>query len=187
MDNFVFIGDSLTFGYGVPKSQSWFSLLKENCKYNLINKGINGNTSTDILFRFTEDVINNNPKKVFILCGTNDLLSNKPVENIISNIILMITESLENKITPIIGIPPIIIPDIAYKLFCPTDTYKYCYANLIILREALLSTCDDLNINFVDLYTLTSNNINTNIFLDGIHLNSPGNILVANYLKTIVS
>ena len=46
--NYIFIGDSLTFGYGVNKSKSWVEFYKRHCAennnyYKIINKGINGN------------------------------------------------------------------------------------------------------------------------------------------------
>src|SRR5699024_7369523 len=92
---------------------------------NIINKGINGNTTTDMLNRFTEDVTILNPKKIFIMGGTNDLLSNRPINMIIANIELMIKESLTKTKYVIIGIPPKIIKEDAYKLFMPSLTYDY--------------------------------------------------------------
>lgn len=180
---YIFIGDSLTFGYGVSKNLNWVSMLSSYLDVNIYNKGINGNTSFDILNRFTEDVTNLNPNIVFIMCGTNDLLSNKSVKSIIDNIELMIKESLNNNIKPVIGIPPTIIPDLAYRLFYPTDTYKYSYESLKRLQSSLVSLCSEYKINYIDFYTLTDNNVNKNIFLDGIHLNSLGNNLLLEYIK----
>ena len=57
-DNFVFLGDSLTFGYGVNKKNCWVTLFENNTNFNIINKGVNGSTTTDMLVRFDKDVIN---------------------------------------------------------------------------------------------------------------------------------
>jgi lysophospholipase L1-like esterase len=59
----VFFGDSITHGWNLdtsfPNSDS-------------VNRGINGQTSSDMLVRFREDVIALQPKAVVILAGVND-------------------------------------------------------------------------------------------------------------------
>ena len=55
MIDFIFLGDSLTFGYGVKPKDNWVHKLSEYLKLNILNKGVNGNTTTDMLFRFYED------------------------------------------------------------------------------------------------------------------------------------
>ena len=179
MNNFVLIGDSLTFGYGVSKSNSWVEGLKnyiisKNINYTIFNKGINGNTTTDMLNRFTEDVINLNPNKIFIMGGTNDLLSNRQVSSIVDNIELMIKESLSKTNDIIIGIPPRIIKEDAKRLFMPSLTYDYCEKNLENLKVALINLCNNYNVKFIDFYSLTLNN---NIYIDGIHFNKEGHKL----------
>ena len=72
MIDFIFLGDSLTFGYGVKPKDNWVHKLSEYLKLNILNKGVNGNTTTDMLFRFYEDVVSNSPKSLFIMGGTND-------------------------------------------------------------------------------------------------------------------
>jgi acyl-CoA thioesterase I len=186
-DNFVFIGDSLTFGYGVNKNKSWVECFKNSnsAEYlNIINKGINGNTTTDMLNRFTEDVIMLNPQKIFIMGGTNDLLSNKPLDFIIDNIELMIKESLIKTKYVIIGIPPRIIKEDAYRLFMPSLTYDYCEKYLPLLREKLINICKRYRIIYIDFYSLTLNINSKEIFIDGIHFNEKGHKLFLNeFLK----
>lgn len=185
--NFVFIGDSLTFGYGVNKNKNWVSKFsyKEH-DFNVFNKGVNGNTTTDMLFRFSNDVTNNSPSYVFIMGGTNDLLSNKSVSSIIDNISVMIKESLTICQNIIIGIPPTIIAEDAYNLFYKTDTYSYCEKELYNLRNELIKLCNTYNLKFVDYYTCTLNNLNNNIFIDGIHLNEYGQeILLNEFIKAL--
>ncbi|MBQ6820560.1 MAG: GDSL family lipase [Clostridium sp.] len=178
-NNFIFIGDSLTFGYGVPKNKNWIELFKNyilssNIDISVINKGINGNTTTDMLNRFTEDVIMFNPNKIFIMGGSNDLLSNRPISSIISNIELMIIESLSKTKEIIIGIPPRIIKEDAYKLFMPSLTYDYCESNLPNLRNDLINLCKKYSIKYIDFYDLTLKAASNEIFIDGIHLNPRG-------------
>ena len=90
MENkYVFLGDSLIFGYGVKPKDNWVNKLKVNYNLNINNKGINGSTSTDMLFRFQNDVVEASPNILFLMAGTNDLLSNRSVNSIIKNIEIM--------------------------------------------------------------------------------------------------
>ena len=176
----ILIGDSLTFGYGVGKSKSWAYKLNKEHNINLLNKGINGSTSTDMLSRFTVDVISKNPDSIFIMAGTNDFLSNRSLNFVLENIELMIKEALTVTKDIIIGIPPTIIKEMAYEKFMETDTYDYAIKNLAFLREGLIDLCSKYSIKYLDFYTLTLNNLDENIFLDGIHLNEKGNDVILN-------
>jgi len=181
---FILLGDSLTFGYGVPSKNSWANIISQKVNIQIINKGINGDTTPSMLSRFYTDVSSLNPDYVFIMGGTNDLLCGRSVSSIIDNIELMIKDSKNS--TVFIGIPPCIIEEMAQKLFMPSTLYKYCSSNLPNLREELIKLCKKYSINYIDFYSLTKNNLDKSIFLDGIHLNSLGNILMSEeILKSI--
>lgn len=59
----VFLGNSITYGRDIANSSL-------NSGY--VNRGINGQTSADMLVRFREEVIDLQPKAVVILAGVND-------------------------------------------------------------------------------------------------------------------
>ncbi|WP_394854996.1 GDSL-type esterase/lipase family protein [Clostridium lamae] len=190
-NNFIFIGDSLTFGYGVNKNKCWIEILRDSIlsssiNLNIINKGINGNTTTDMLNRFTEDVIKLNPYTVFIMGGTNDLLSNRHLSLILDNIELMIKEAQTKTNNIIIGIPPRIVKEDAYRLFMPSSTYDYCENTLPILRDKLIKLCESYKVKYIDFYNLTANLNQKEIYLDGIHLNENGHkILFESFIKML--
>lgn len=185
--NLVLIGDSLTFGYGVRKNESWAYRLNSNLSYNIINKGINGDTTTSMLDRFYDDVISIKPDLIFIMGGTNDLLTGRSVLSIVENISLMIDDALNNGIDIILGIPPYIIKEMANKLFLPSPYYTYCHDNLPILKNELINLSTRKNIKYLDLYTLTKINVEKNIFTDGIHLNFLGNTIILNEVLRVVN
>lgn len=181
-DTLVLIGDSLTFGYGVPRKDSWVYNLSIELPINIINKGINGDTTPSMLSRFYNHVTCNNPTFIFIMGGTNDLLSGRSISSIVNNIEEMVKESLNKTI--FIGIPPCIIEKMAQNLFMPSSFYTYCSNNLPILRNKLIDLCNKYSIKYIDFYTLSINNLEKSIFVDGIHLNSLGNNLMKNeFLK----
>ena len=179
--DFILVGDSLTFGYGVGYNQRWASLLsKELVNYNVINKGVNGDTSANILFRFYDDVISLNPKYIFIMCGTNDLLCGRSLQNIVDNIEEMIIECLNINSKVIIGIPPHIIKEMASLMFSPSPFYDYCNNSLPNLKDQLINLCNKYKINYINFYDLIINNSTSDLYLDGIHFNCLGNKIMFN-------
>lgn len=66
-DRVVFMGDSITEGWNLAASFPGKPY---------VNRGISGQTSSQMLLRFRQDVIELQPKVVVILAGTNDLAEN---------------------------------------------------------------------------------------------------------------
>jgi lysophospholipase L1-like esterase len=63
----VFVGDSLTAGWPAAVLAESFPRLK------IANRGVGGDTSRGVLFRFQEDVLDLKPKAIMLLVGGNDL------------------------------------------------------------------------------------------------------------------
>ena len=96
--NYLFMGDSITEFWKVT-DPDFFS------NNNYINRGISGQTTSQMVLRFQQDVIALKPKNVIILAGTNDIAENSgPISNgnILENIKSMIEISLYNHIEVII-------------------------------------------------------------------------------------
>ncbi len=172
----IFIGDSLTSGYGVPKNNCWVSKIIDYFNFNGLNKGINGDTTASMLSRFEQHVIEYNPKLVFIMGGSNDLMLRRSINYIAGNIELMIKDAAKNNIKIIIGIPPFIVGSMAYNLFSPLSNYSLIETELIELKNTIINLCNNLHINYIDFYSATENK--PNLYLDGIHLNIDGHYLL---------
>lgn len=181
------IGDSLTYGYGLAKDKAWVNLLGNCLGIEIINKGINGDTTPSMLNRLYENLIKHKPDITFIMGGTNDLLCGRKLFNIVDTIEEMILETLSNNSNVVIGIPPIIIKEMAEELFMPSQLYSYCFSSLPKLRTSLIEVCEKHNVKYVDFYNLSLKNIDKNIFIDGIHLNSLGNTLMKDEALRIFS
>ena len=99
----VFMGNSITenWAYYHP---NFFS---DN---NFCGRGISGQTTSQMLVRFTADVVELNPKAVVIMAGTNDVAHNDfyvEPEKVVENIVAMCNLAQANGIVPIISsIPP---------------------------------------------------------------------------------
>lgn len=70
----VALGDSLTYGYGATPQTSYPAILAELTGWQIINAGVNGDTSADVLAR-SAAIIAQNPDLVLLGVGGNDVLS----------------------------------------------------------------------------------------------------------------
>lgn len=96
--NVVFYGNSIT-DFWIKKSPDFFS------KHNFVDRGISGQTTSEMLVRFRQDVLNLNPKAVIILAGINDIAENNgkiSLVNILGNIISMSELAKAHKIKVIL-------------------------------------------------------------------------------------
>lgn len=103
------IGDSLVTGFGVANGKSWLDLVQQESTQSLINKGNDGDTTSDILLRLHEDVISHTPDTMFILAGTNDALAGRTANTIYNNVLQIIKECINSGIVPIIILPHLFI------------------------------------------------------------------------------
>ena len=91
MKNILFLGDSLTAGYGLPASQAYPSLIQSKLseegytRYNVINAGQSGDTSAGGLYRVDRWL--SQPVDIFILAlGANDGLRGIPTRETTQNL-----------------------------------------------------------------------------------------------------
>lgn len=160
----VFIGDSIIAGL------NQYSLFREHPHF--INRGINGQTSTQILQRFATDVIDLNPRKVVILVGTNDVAENGgsvTLEQIQDNFSAMLDLAKANAIQVIFCS---ILPVSAYYWNKKITTFD----RIDILNAFLAVLGKNENANYIDFYSEFSveKKINPTFFHDGVHPNGKG-------------
>lgn len=94
----VFMGNSITDNWARMRPDFFTS-------NNYLGRGISGQTSSEMLVRFRQDVINLHPKAVVILAGTNDVASNNgfiELKNVVANIQSMCELAKTNNIIPIV-------------------------------------------------------------------------------------
>ena len=99
----VFMGNSITENWAYYHPVFFSS-------HNYCGRGIGGQTSAQMLMRFTADVINLHPKAVVIMAGTNDVAHNTywvDPGKVVDNVVAMCLLARANGIVPIISsIPP---------------------------------------------------------------------------------
>jgi lysophospholipase L1-like esterase len=161
----VFLGDSITenWRYADP------SLFSDE----IIDRGISGQTSSQILLRFYPDVVALRPELVHIMAGTNDVLKDTDAigdDDIVNNIAAMIDIAQINHIKVVLAsIPPISVqswqPDLKPA------------ARLSALNERLRVLATARKILFVDYRASlkdVDDGLSADLGNDGVHPNRAG-------------
>jgi lysophospholipase L1-like esterase len=137
----VFCGDSLTGG--------WTDVAKAFPALKVANRGIGGDTSRGLLFRFKEDVLDLQPKAIVILIGTNDLTALGSPMDAVSNIsdMLNMVEQQDATLPVVLCTTP---PSANPKAPVKAADRATLNAEIIKLAEA------HKNVSLCDLYAVTS-------------------------------
>jgi acyl-CoA thioesterase I len=174
----VFMGDSITEGWGVSRPQ-----FMDNKTH--INRGISGQTTPQMLLRFKQDVLDLNPDVVVILAGTNDIAGNTgpaTLKMITDNISCMIQLAKVHRIKVIIG------------SVLPADHYGWAptiqpVAQIKELNLWLLRYSGQHHLHYVDWYNALKTPegaLDGKYGDDGVHPNSHGYEVMENLLTPVL-
>ena len=171
-----FLGDSLTDGC------EWNELLSSN---NIKNRGLNGDSTQGVLNRLNQ-LTKSKPQKIFIMIGINDLLG-----NIETNIVLDNYQKIIQTIKTDSPKTKIYIESILPMNF-EIDKTKRPITNQDIsdFNKKLKDFSDNSTIFYIDLYSKfldSSNQLDKQYTLDGIHLNGQGYLIWKNEVSKYVS
>ena len=173
----VFIGDSIIAGWNEH------SFFKENSHY--INRGINGQTTTQILHRFQSDVLDLKPKCVVVLVGTNDVAENLgpiTLKEIEKNFLTIIAICEKNGLK---------------LIFCSLLPVKQYYWNkrinpfekIVQLNQFLCQQSNNSSVLYCDFYTIMTVDkaMDAKLTDDGVHPNKNGYTLMSSILSDNLS
>ncbi|MEY8001071.1 GDSL-type esterase/lipase family protein [Clostridium sp. Mt-5] len=174
----VCLGDSVTYGYGVKRSETWTTTLKKKLGVEVINKGIAGDTSAGMLSRVYNDVILNNPTHTIIMGGVNDFVWNLNIDQAAANLATIAFQLMQNNIIPIFGLSIPICSEMAKEKW--DFLMNICDINnkLKKLNSLLKSFCKNYNIQIIDFYSFfikDNGEGKEKYYIDGLHLNVNGN------------
>ena len=180
-DNVVFLGDSITYQYPLDEFYE---------DTHVVNSGVNGNQTTDILDNMYERVYRYNPSKVILLIGTNDLTNNRSDEEILGNIKKIIIRIKENR--PYAKIYVQSIYPINETMQKEADVLEDHKTNKRIseVNKKLKEICKEEKITYIDTYsTLLDENkeLKRSYAEDGLHLTALGYIKVTNVLMPYIN
>ena len=162
----VLMGNSIT--------QSWKEFNPTFFSKNsfLVNKGVSGQTTVEMLERFQKDVISQNPRAVFILAGINDIAQNSgyiSIDDIAKNIINMGLMAKEKNIDVIIC-STLPVTEIKWN-----DKINEPNKKVLDLNKKLKKAVKKHNFIYLDYYAKMVNDLE-NLTYDGLHPNHKNNI-----------
>ena len=169
-DRIVFMGNSIT--------QFWQDVHSDFfVGKSYVNRGISGQTTSQMLLRFRADVVNLHPKVLVFLGGTNDIAGNTgnvTLDMIEDNIFSMIELAKANDIGVVLCS---VLPVFDY----PWSPGKEPAQKIIDLNNALRFYAETHDITFVDYHTPMKdehNGLRLELGEDGVHPNISGYLIM---------
>ncbi|MBE6450938.1 MAG: hypothetical protein E7016_03115 [Alphaproteobacteria bacterium] len=184
---FGIYGDSIAFGYG-NNNQSWFDELYSGNK--ALKLAQNGEKTEDVLRKIKQD--NNRYDILFLAVGINNLLSDAPqcnpfaIAEFISQYeqILLSAQDKASKIVvqSVLPAQEKLFPNQAWL---DKDKWVF-YSDIEIFNQSLANLCNKHKVQFIDAYAIFCLLNLSDIYTDGVHLNTLGqNILASIYKQNI--
>ena len=169
-DRIVFMGNSIT--------QFWQDVHPDFfVGKSYVNRGISGQTTSQMLLRFRADVINLHPKVVVFLGGTNDIAGNTGDVSL---------DMIEDNIFSMIELAK--INDIRVVLCSVLPAFDYSWSpgkepaeKIIELNAALKFYAETHDVTFVDFHTPMKdarNGLRFELGEDGVHPNVAGYLIM---------
>jgi lysophospholipase L1-like esterase len=178
----ICIGDSLTYGFGMSRSNIWTNIAKDKLSVDIINEGINGDTTGGMLSRFNDSVIIKKPDVVFIMGGTNDLIAGATLGVVQANIMSMVHQSFGKLLMPIIGIPSKVDIKNIRKDWAEFTDFNKISSEMEKYKSWIIGFCKTFGVNYIDFNSEIETKaklLNESIYMDGLHLNQEGQKIMA--------
>ena len=179
----ICLGDSLTFGFGVRQSERWTSLLEADTGWEVINLGINGDTTDGMLKRLHVDVISRmapGPTHVFVMGGSNDIGMSASDERARKNIAAIAKTLISEGARPIIGIP--MLPDLSRFPMIPRS-FLDC---IIGYAKWLMEFSLESGLKYIDFgadFLTPQGEARSELYMDGVHPSAEGHRIMADRAK----
>ena len=132
---------------------TWINCNQQNVE--ILNNGIGGNTTTDLIDRIENDVIAENPDIVILMIGTNDMVNSRkmiPYINFSSNLDTLISLFKDNNIDVVLVSPP---PADTVYLFERHDKEKFMESpnkKLEAASKILKVKSVEYGLTFIDIF-----------------------------------
>ena len=185
----VCIGDSLTYGLGIPVNENWAALLGRELGFEVVNKGVNGDTSGGMLARLERDVLSQKPDIVFIMGGANDFIMGCGLDVVKANIMAIIHQLRALKIKVIVAAQPSCDVFHIRKDWAALADFAYVARMIEQMAAWLEDFCRVFDIPLVsvfDSFSAITAGREQEYYIDGIHPNKKGHRLIADIIIAAV-
>lgn len=184
----VCIGNSIVNGFPLKRSQCFVSLWREASGHEIINKGENGDVSSNIVLRFQRDVVAHKPSAAVVLTGTNDFIYQlETPQGVLLYLNEMVLMARANAIEPILMTPLLTSPLMASKRWLPDVDYAEVNHKLMSLRSLLLEYGEKNNVRIIDVQAkfaaLYTEENPYEYLIDGLHPTAEGHLAIAGFFS----
>lgn len=158
-NDIVFLGDSLI------ERCEWSEILENP---NIKNRGISGDSLYGMLKRL-DQVTATRPKKIFLIIGINDVISNQTLEEIVRKYKLALANIKQSSPATQVYIQSVLPVNSRFKT--PVDNNQ-----IFLLNRELRVLAEQFNYQYIDLYSFFTidNQLAYRYTNDGLHLNGEG-------------
>jgi lysophospholipase L1-like esterase len=174
----IFLGDSITYLWNLEASFPG---------ENNLNRGINGQTTSQMLVRFRQDVLDLQPATVVILAGTNDLgetsAAPTPIPDIERNLQTMAELTVAHHIRPVFAS---LLPVNNYTSKAPISGLR-SPQSLVAINDWLKAYCGRNGYTYLDYHSamVSANGLmRRDLSDDGLHPNAAGYQIMASITKS---
>lgn len=186
----VCLGDSITYGYPYGPQASWVSVVGEVLKRPFVNAGVVGDTTGQMLARFREDVVAEEPAYVIILGGTNDAWQGFPLEETQAHMRAMVEMAFREGICPILGLPAPLCRAYFSGFYAEEDT-DAAERDLDLLRDWIRGYAEERGLPCLDFFSplraAESGDGRRELFSDGGHPNREGYRVLAEAVLPVLA
>ncbi len=183
------LGDSVTFGYGVRPSQRWTGIMAREHGWEVVNEGVNGDTTGGMLARLhvrvlpemKQELLGGGRPHVLLMGGSNDIFYSGSDTPARANIGAMVHQMLSAGILPMVGIPLPVAPAFAPEAWAAVVDFSAAAEGLTNYCAWLKRFCAAFGVPYVDFRTdfLTPDGgAREELLLDGLHPTPEGHRLM---------
>lgn len=181
----ICLGDSLTYGLGIPTEKNWVSLLEKKTGHQIINKGISGDTSGGMLARLERDVLSLEPDMLFLMTGSNDFIMGCDASVVRANIMAIVHQTRAAKIRVTLCTSINGDSENVRKEWEQLSDFQEVDQKKSELCEWMKCFCEAFKLPCVNLHNLFEEIVagqKTEYFFDGVHPNQRGHLLISDII-----
>ena len=181
----ICIGDSLTYGLGVPVEDSWVAILNRESGYDVKNRGMNGDTTGGMLARFGRDVLEARPDYVMLMGGANDFIMGCDLSIVKANMMAMIHHARAAKLGVIVCAQPAGDTEHVRSDWQGLADFVQVEQKLAKMSAWLGDFCKVFQVPLIPLHDRFEKCICgklSDYFIDGVHPNRKGHRLIADVI-----
>ena len=180
------MGDSITYGFPLQDlSNRWSDLVAARTGNEVINCGLNGDSTFGMLVRCQRQVFDRRPDLLVILGGINDIIITGTYRMACGNIISMVKQAQTEEIHVAVGLPLPISPQDMAKPWDPDRDNERSVGECEKYAYWLRCYCGERGIPMVDFRGAFFNedgSVRRELLADGLHPNAEGHRKMADVL-----